>query len=126
MPVTTGNVNPTSTITVNNPVGRTDTANSNDFEFSLAASGTQSFKIDTDAYPCAFFVCANNTAAASVGTIIAYNSSTIDIVGGAAGLDDGSPSATTDIGVAISSGTITFTAGSTITNPSTVRVVRLA
>jgi hypothetical protein len=126
MPITTGTVNPTSTIAVNNPVSRTDSANSNDFEFQLTPSGTQTFKIDADAYPCAFFLTSNNSAAASHGIIVCPTASIVDLTGAVSGLDDGAPSATTDIGVTISSGTVTLTAGSTITNPTTVRIVRIA
>lgn len=126
MPTTTGNVNPTSTVTLKSPIAREEGATSNDLEFSVAASGTCSWTIDANAYPCAFLVISNNTAAATHGTILAYNATTIDVVAGSAGLDDGAPGATTDFGAAISSGTITLTAGSTITNPSIVRVVRLA
>lgn len=126
MPVTTGTVNPTSTVTNKNIVGRNDGGYSNDLKFSVAASGTCSWTIDADAYPCTFLVVSNNTAAPTFGTILAYNSSTIDVVAGSTGLDDGAPGAATDFGAAISSGTITLTAGASITNPSIVRVVRTA
>jgi hypothetical protein len=123
MPSTGNTVNPTSTISVPSPGARGDTNNPNDYRFVLSASGTAAITIESTAYPCAFDIFANNTAATNHGRIIAYSSSSIDVVN-ASGLTDGAAAGANQLGSAIAAGVITISAHSTYPANTVVRVTR--
>jgi uncharacterized protein (AIM24 family) len=123
MPSSGNTANPTSTITVPSPGARGDANNPNDYRFVISGSGTGTISIESTAYPCAFDVFANNTAATNHGRILAYSSSSIDVVN-ASGLTDGAAAGANQLGAAISSGVITISAHATYPASTVVRVTR--
>lgn len=123
MSVTTGVINPTSTVSLPSVAGRCSGANSNDLLFSVAASGTASWSMEPEAFPCVFSVIAGNGTNVVYGTIQAFTTGALAVSGGSA-LVTASPSAN-QLQATISSGTITLTAHSTFTTTN-VRVVRIA